>query len=146
MVTEKSTTLKETSEAYDNALAEEQRYLNMALDRRAAIVRHLDSEHSVATSDGVAQIRQQRLARQLTELDAAENALIFGRLDAADGTAHRIGRIGISSSTDEADPLVIDWRAPAARPFYMATPVEPLGQARRRHIRVEGHNEIGIAH
>lgn len=144
MVTEKSTTLKETSEAYDNALAEEQRYLNMALDRRAAIVRHLDSELSVATSDGVAQIRQQCLARQRTELDAAENALIFGRLDAADGTAHRIGRIGISSSTDEADPLVIDWRAPAARPFYMATPVEPLGQARRRHIRVEGQNVVDV--
>ena len=144
MVTKNSTRLHETSEAYDSALAEEQRYLDTALERRADIIRYLDSELSVATSDGVAQIRHRRLARQRTELDAAEHGLIFGRLDAVDGTARRIGRIGISNSADDAEPLVIDWRAPAARPFYMATPVEPLGQARRRHIRVEGQDVIDV--
>lgn len=144
MVTENSTKLHETSEAYDSALVEEQRYLDMALERRADMIRYLDSELSVATSDGIAQIRHRRLARQRTELDAAEHGLIFGRLDAVDGTARRIGRIGISNSADDAEPLVIDWRAPAARPFYMATPVEPLGQARRRHIRVEGQDVVDV--
>src|SRR5699024_11880514 len=98
----------------------------MALDRRAAIVRHLDSELSVATSDGVAQIRQQRLARHRTELDAAENALIFGRLDAADGSAHRIGRIGISSLTYVSDSLVICFQCTVVLPCYIALPVQQM--------------------
>ncbi|MFI5753952.1 HelD family protein [Streptomyces sp. NPDC051569] len=37
---------------------------------------------------------------------------------------------------DDADrtPLLIDWRAPVARPFYLATGFTPMGLRRRRHI------------
>lgn len=143
-MTENSTKLGTNVKAYDNAIAEEQNYLDMVLERRADIIQYLESELSVATNDGVDQIRHRHLARQRTELDAADNGLIFGRLDAVDGTVRRIGRIGISSSAGDTEPLVIDWRAPAARPFYMATAVESLGQARRRHIRIDGKKVVDV--
>ncbi len=43
-----------------------------------------------------------------------------------------IGRIGLRD--EEYEPRLIDWRAPAARPFYAATPKDPEGLVRRRHI------------
>jgi hypothetical protein len=33
-----------------------------------------------------------------------------------------------------SNPLVVDWRAPAAEPFYRATPTDPHGLVRRRHL------------
>ncbi len=41
-------------------------------------------------------------------------------------------------------PLVVDWRAPVAEPFYRATAVEPMGVARRRHFQTNGRRLIGI--
>ncbi|HYI56030.1 MAG TPA: AAA family ATPase, partial [Microlunatus sp.] len=42
------------------------------------------------------------------------------------------------------EPLVIDWRAPAAEPFYRATPVNPMQVVRRRVLRCSGDRVIGI--
>src|SRR5690606_6561867 len=69
-------------------------------------------------------------ARRLSVLDAQREGLVFGRLDQTGGVTRYVGRIGIRD--DEHEPLVIDWRAPAAAVFYQATPVEPMGVIRRR--------------
>ncbi|GAA2229544.1 AAA family ATPase [Streptomyces amakusaensis] len=53
-----------------------------------------------------------------------------------------IGRIGVLD-TDYA-PLVIDWRAPAAAPFYRSTPVAPGRVVRRRVIRSKGRRVLGV--
>jgi DNA helicase IV len=53
-----------------------------------------------------------------------------------------VGRLGVRD--DEYEPLVIDWRAPAAAPFYRSTPVEPMGVLRRRVLRCKGSDVIGI--
>ncbi|HEV7657913.1 MAG TPA: AAA family ATPase [Mycobacteriales bacterium] len=74
-------------------------------------------------------------ARRVSQLDAAENGLVFGRLDLEDGEARYIGRLGIVDDDGDYEPLLLDWRAPAARPFYVATAVRPEGVRRRRHIR-----------
>jgi len=77
-----------------------------------------------------------RASRRLRLLDAEHEGLIFGRLDLMDGPPRWIGRMGV---LDEAyDPLVVDWRAPVAAPFYQATPAEPQGVRRRRVIRTTG--------
>ncbi|MFE4294670.1 HelD family protein [Streptomyces sp. NPDC056647] len=54
----------------------------------------------------------------------------------------RIGRIGVLDS--DYSPLVIDWRAPAAAPFYRATPVDPGRVVRRRVIRSKGRRVLGV--
>ncbi|MEU6539354.1 UvrD-helicase domain-containing protein [Streptomyces sp. NPDC047000] len=53
-----------------------------------------------------------------------------------------IGRIGVLDA--EFAPLVIDWRAPAAAPFYRSTPVSPGRVVRRRVIRSKGHRVLGV--
>ena len=83
-------------------------------------------------------------AEQLGAMNAVENGLCFGRLDFADGERRYIGRIGLFAENHERDPLLIDWRAPAARPFYLATAVSPEGVTRRRHLRTKGRELIGV--
>ncbi|MET7318789.1 ATP-dependent DNA helicase [Streptomyces thermoviolaceus] len=84
----------------------------------------------------------------LAALNAVDGSLCFGRIDMADGTGHHIGRIGLRADDAERTPILIDWRADVARPFYLATGHTPMGLRRRRHISTEGrrvtalHDEI----
>ncbi|MFD4032898.1 HelD family protein [Streptomyces sp. NPDC058637] len=84
----------------------------------------------------------------LAALDAVDGSLCFGRIDLCDGATHHIGRIGIREDDTAHTPLLIDWRAPVARPFYLATGHTPMGLRRRRHLTTEGravtelHDEI----
>jgi DNA helicase IV len=87
------------------------------------------------------------LVKRLTELDLGDAALVFGRIDrpaeSPDGieTFH-IGRLAVADENRE--PVVVDWRAPVAEPFYRATGKEPMGLARRRHFAVHGRKVLGI--
>ncbi len=83
-------------------------------------------------------------SRRITQLDAAENGLCFGRLDLSQGERRYIGRIGILDDTDDYQALLVDWRAPAARPFYIATAFSPEGVLRRRHIRTRQRRVTGV--
>ncbi|WP_432158725.1 HelD family protein [Streptomyces sp. bgisy153] len=84
----------------------------------------------------------------LAALNAVDGSLCFGRIDLASGAAHHIGRIGLRRDDPERTPVLIDWRADVARPFYLATGHTPMGLRRRRHITTEGrtvtalHDEI----
>ncbi|MGA4800872.1 HelD family protein [Streptomyces lavendulocolor] len=80
----------------------------------------------------------------LAAFDAGENGLCFGRLEFRDGRDHHIGRIGIREDDEERTPLVVDWRADVARPFYLATGYEPMGLRRRRHITTEGRDVTAL--
>ncbi|MFI2609311.1 HelD family protein [Kitasatospora sp. NPDC018619] len=110
--------------------------------------RTADGAHDGAAPGGTHQARLERevrareAARHAARLDAAERGLCFGRLDERDGTVHYIGRTGL---TDEAyEPLLLDWRAPAARPFYTATPSRPGPVVRRRHLHTRGRTLTGL--
>ncbi|WP_405697595.1 AAA family ATPase [Streptomyces coelicoflavus] len=76
-----------------------------------------------------------------TAVEPAEDALgPDGTADIAE-TLH-IGRIGVLD--EDYAPLVIDWRAPAAAPFYRSTPVDPGRVVRRRVIRSKGRRVLGV--
>jgi DNA helicase IV len=92
------------------------------------------------------------LAR-LDQLDIGDQALYFGRIDrlpepgngvanGALGESFHIGRLAVSGPDHE--PLVVDWRAPVAEPFYRATGLDPQGLARRRHLAVRGRAVLGL--
>jgi DNA helicase IV len=81
-------------------------------------------------------------ASRVRTLDHVEDRLCFGRLDLADAARRYIGRIGMS---DEARrELLIDWRAPAAEPFYQATAAQPDGVLRRRQIATRGRRVVSV--
>ncbi|MFE2558447.1 HelD family protein [Streptomyces sp. NPDC059352] len=80
----------------------------------------------------------------LAAFDAGESGLCFGRLVFRDGRDHHIGRIGIRRDDPNRTPLVVDWRAEVARPFYLATGYEPMGLSRRRHISTRGREVTAL--
>ncbi|GGF46204.1 DNA helicase [Marmoricola endophyticus] len=84
-------------------------------------------------------------ARRLASLDAAHEGLVFGRIDMRaeiSGEPRYIGRIGLRD--DNRDILLVDWRAPAAALFYQATPAAPQGVVRRRILRSQGEQVLGV--
>ncbi|WP_060881438.1 HelD family protein, partial [Streptomyces scabiei] len=130
------------------------------IDGVYARVDALRGETETSVTDALAQghtPRQARLERDilvaersglLAALNAVDGSLCFGRLDLADGHVHHIGRIGLREDDTERTPILIDWRADVARPFYLATGHTPMGLRRRRHLTTEGrrvtalHDEI----
>lgn len=140
----------------DDELRREQEFID-GLYARVDVLRG-DTETSVG--DALAQgdkPMQARLERDilvaersglLAALNAVDGSLCFGRIDLASGRTHHIGRIGLRADDAEHTPVLIDWRADVARPFYLATGHTPMGLRRRRHIATEGrtvthlHDEI----
>ncbi|MCT2583859.1 AAA family ATPase [Actinophytocola sp. S1-96] len=72
---------------------------------------------------------------RISRLKVADSGLCFGRLDGGDEGPLYVGRIGLFDEEDDYRPLLTDWRAPVARPFYTATAANPEGVTRRRHFR-----------
>ena len=81
--------------------------------------------------------------RRLAAYDAAEQILCFGRID-LDSVPHPL-YVGRRWVHDDDGVLVINWQAPAARPFYTATPAEPHGVTLRRRFRLKGRTLTGIS-
>ncbi len=81
-------------------------------------------------------------ARRLAVLEAEHDGLVFGRLDLTNGDTDYIGRIGVHD--EDYEPLVIDWRARAAEPFYRATAAEPMEVIRRRVLHCRDATVVGI--
>ena len=82
------------------------------------------------------------LAKQVKRLDVADSGLCFGRLDTVSDEPLYIGRIGILDKDNEYAPLLIDWRAPAARAFYVATAATPENMRRRRQFHTLGRRVV----
>ena len=83
-------------------------------------------------------------ARRLRTFEDAERGLCFGRLD-FETVSHPlyVGRRWVHD--DAQRQLVVNWQAPAARPFYTATPQDPHGVTLRRRFRTDGRRLIDIA-
>ena len=123
------------------------------------------------TLGGTFQARYERdvfdeaVLNRLTQLDLGTAALVFGRIDRTEGDrtdddradaraaggvdvegagveSFHIGRLAVAD--ENSDPVVVDWRAPVAEPFYRATGRDPLGLVRRRHFHVQGRQLLGL--
>jgi DNA helicase IV len=77
-------------------------------------------------------------AKEVKRLHIADSGLCFGRLDTLSGERSYIGRIGLFDEENEYEPMLLDWRAPAARPFYVATGANPENMRRRRQFHTRG--------
>ncbi len=137
---------------YAAATAAEQEYVSMLyglLDQaRERSQRELAGVRAVGGAGGTHQARLERdisaseHAKRLAQLDLTERGLCFGRTDDEKRNTLYIGRIGLRD--DDYELKLIDWRAPAARPFYAATPRNPVGLVRRRHIYTRRRVVTGV--
>ncbi|MEJ2886214.1 HelD family protein [Actinomycetospora aeridis] len=122
----------------------------------AALLARVLRDETTGTPQAVSErdAAAQMYSEQLATLSAVEQGLCFGRLDLdpdrpppppVDGDPDAIegldqdvlyvGRLGLLDDQHDYEPLLVDWRAPAARPYYTATAASPDGVRRRRHIR-----------
>ncbi|HTN80334.1 MAG TPA: hypothetical protein VMK16_11710, partial [Acidimicrobiales bacterium] len=131
-------------------LAEEQAYIEHAydcLDRAREQALRLRGLTEVGRG-GTHQARYERdvieetVRNRLAHLEIGDAALVFGRIDRETGEAFHIGRLAVADERQE--PVVVDWRAPVAEPFYRATGRAPMGLARRRHFALKGRTLVGI--
>ncbi|MEV0237219.1 ATP-binding domain-containing protein [Nonomuraea sp. NPDC050786] len=117
--------------------------LDVARERAQAALREV---YTRAGGTRQAMVEREALAsehaRRLAQLSAVERGLCFGRIDDASGAGTYIGRIGLRDEDHES--VLIDWRAPAARPFYVATATDPGGLVRRRHLHLKDRTVVGI--
>ncbi|MBP2331129.1 DNA helicase IV [Kibdelosporangium banguiense] len=119
--------------------------ISLEQDHLATLYARLDELHADATrhlSDSDPADRAW-WAGEVARLEAVADGLCFGRLDLADGRRVYIGRIGLFRESDD-EPLLIDWRAPVARPFYTATAAAPEGVLRRRRITTRGRTVVDL--
>ncbi len=132
-------------------IAEEQGHVTLLYDRldvlrerAAADLRRVHREETTGTDQALTERESMALvfSQRHSQLSSVERGLCFGRVDNADESRFHIGRIGLFD--DDYEPLLIDWRAPAAQVFYRATAANPLGATRRRHIRSQGRTVVGV--
>src|SRR6187455_1327643 len=137
----------------DSDLAAEQAHLDRAYDALEASRRKASRLASMVEvgRGGTNQARYERevihdsIVNRLTQLHIGDASLIFGRIDRDEehgGERFHIGRVAVADA--DYEPLVIDWRAPVAEPFYRATGREPMGLYRRRHFAVEGRHILSL--
>jgi len=133
------------------SVAEEQEHVSLAYAKLSELIASLDERiQSTARAPGTGtgqdllerEALLDHLTHQLQGALAAQQRLCFGRIDTdADGSRH-IGRIGLRN--DDGEPILLDWRAPNAAPFYQATAAQPLGVRRRRRIATHESTVIHV--
>ena len=137
--------------SYSAQLREEQQAVSRAYDRLDALRAQARSRLDTVRAAGSHGSPTQRTERdsfatmyedRLTQLRAVEDRLVFGRLDDVHGAHRYIGRIGLSD--EDHEPILTDWRADAARPFYEATPSNHGDIVMRRHITLRIREVVGV--
>jgi DNA helicase IV len=125
-------------------LAEEQAYLDHAYACLEQMRKTLEgAQDRMATEFAALAVEAWMKRRQRTFQDA-ERGLCFGRLT-LDGLGRPlyVGRRWVHD--DKQDVLVVNWQAPAARPFYTATPADPQRVTQRRRYRSTGRTITDIS-
>ncbi|MFI7000762.1 RNA polymerase recycling motor ATPase HelR [Nocardia sp. NPDC050175] len=136
-----------STQGYEEELRSERTYV-------AGLYTRLDAERARAKGQYSAALRGRNvsameredqvraLGKSVHRLDVADNGLCFGRLDTLSGEHSYIGRIGLYDEANEFEPLLLDWRAPAARAFYVATAATPENMRRRRQFHTRGRQVV----
>jgi DNA helicase IV len=136
-----------TTSHYDDELSAEQHYVAGLYDRLdAERARVADRYRGALRGTGGTLVERdaevRALGRQMARLNVADSGLCFGRLDSIDGETVYVGRIGLLDEDDDFASLLVDWRAPAARAFYVATGASPENMRRRRQFHTLGRRVL----
>ncbi len=129
-------------------LASERAYLRQAREYLRLMREDVLSLRALGGDPVSAEYLKADLYRRAEALrDLPETPLFFGRLDYAGGGGEgsapdwagerfHVGRRHVHDP--QGHPVVVDWRAPVSRPFYRASPAEPMGLALRRRFGFAG--------
>jgi DNA helicase IV len=141
-----------SAQGYDEELRAERNYVTGLYARldaerarvrgryRAALRGPIDLQDGGTLVDRDAAVRA--LGKTIRRLDVADDGLCFGRLDTVSDEHLYIGRIGLFDDENDHETLLLDWRAPASRAFYVATAASPEDMRRRRQFHTRGRQVV----
>jgi DNA helicase IV len=141
-----------TTQDYQAELEAERRYVAALYDRldaerarakdrySAALKGDIDKQDGATLVNRDADVRA--LGKEVSRLDVADSGLCFGQLESIEGERSYIGRLGLFDNENDYEPLLLDWRAPAARAFYVATAASPENMRRRRQFHTRGRKVL----
>lgn len=128
----------------DPELQAEQDYLEVAMTALAAMRERAERLlHDLVAAGNPDLDYVAALSRRVALLAESPRPLLFGRIDEEVGSSWHIGRRHVEDK--KSDPVVVDWRAPVAVPFYRASARQPLGLVRRRQIMVDRRSVVAVA-
>ena len=135
------------TQGYEEELRSERNYVEGLYARLDAERARVKGRYSTALrGNGEALMERdaevRALAKEVKRLDVADNGLCFGRLDSLSGETSYIGRIGLLDADNDYEPVLLDWRAPASRPFYVATAANPENMRRRRQFHTRSRHVV----
>jgi DNA helicase IV len=124
-------------------LQSEQKYVEYAYEcldamRERTLALEINAADEVTQKD-----MEMAIARRLASMNIGLRPLVFGRIDEAGGEQWYVGRRHVEDAA--ADPVVIEWRAPVAVPYYRASVAEPLGLVRRRQFVADAKTLLSMA-
>jgi DNA helicase IV len=125
-------------------LEQEQAYVDHAYECLDRMRSTLGRTQDAMATEFAALAMEAWAKRRARTFQDAERGLCFGRLT-LDGTMRPlyVGRRWVHD--DEREPLIVNWQAPAARPFYTATPNDPQRVTQRRRYRTDGRRITNIS-
>ncbi|MFC9252006.1 HelD family protein [Amycolatopsis thailandensis] len=132
-----------TSDETDRELVLEQEYVTALYARLDTLRAHAATRLSAARDADADRDAMALWQAELARLESVEDGLCFGRLDLRDGRRVYVGRLGLFHDEDD-EQLLLDWRAPAAQPFYTATMAAAHGVRRRRRITTRGRVVLAL--
>jgi len=125
-------------------LAAEQAYVDSAYDELDRMRSTVERTQEAMATEWAALNMEAWAKRRMQTFEDAERGLVFGRLSLdANPRPLYVGRRWVTNSEQES--LVVNWQAPAARPFYTATPQDPHGVTQRRRFRAKGRKLLDIS-
>ena len=105
-------------------LASEQAYVDTAYEQLDRMRSTVERTQEAMATEWAALNMEAWAKRRMQTFEDAERGLVFGRLSLdANPRPFYVGRRWVTNSEQES--LVVNWQAPAARPFYTATPQDP---------------------
>jgi DNA helicase IV len=100
----------------------------------------LDAERAMRAESGGEAVERdmevRRLSSRLRALGRYGVDLCLGRMVNSAGETVYVGRLGLTDP--DGRRLLVDWRSPAAEPFFGATHADPMGLVSRRRYRWTG--------
>jgi hypothetical protein len=126
----------------EQELAAEQAHLDRTWTAYDTILRALSGERGAGIDEFANEALERMRRERLRLYTASSGPLYFGRIDQLDGVVRYVGRHAIADEDNAL--LAVNWRAPAAEPFYAATPEDHRGLAGRRRLDVEERRVLGF--
>src|SRR3954463_15978855 len=125
-------------------LATEQAYVDTAYEQLDRMRSTVERTQDAMATEWAALNMEAWAKRRMQTFEDAERGLVFGRLSLdANPRPLYVGRRWVTD--DKQESLVVNWQAPAARPFYTATPQDPHGVTQRRRFRTKGRKLLDIS-